>query len=58
MLEHFMTIEPNPAGPPYDLIHKILGVGSPVLAVLRIAKNVQNSKNPKTGQVPLGFWLD
>ena len=47
MLEHFMTIEPKPAGPPYDLIHKILVVGSPVLAVLLIAKIAKNAGQDK-----------
>ena len=55
MLEHFMTIEPKPAGPPYDLIHKILVVGSPVLAVLLVAKMLKIAKTPKQDKFLWGF---
>ena len=53
MLEHFMTVEPKPAGPPCDLILKIL--------LHRLARSPpqdrQNGKIRKSWQVPLGFSL-
>ena len=56
MLEHFMTIEPKPAGPPYDLIPKII-----LISCAGGAADHQKApkwQNRRLGQVAPGFSLD